>query len=182
MPYAVELYLDANTEGIIRGIWRALADEGISESMLGEGFYPHITLGIANQMDSAGLWPELSAMARQTCPLPLTLSHFGVFPNVEGVVFLGATLTRPLLDVHDAFTGLFERYAQEPWGYYQPGNWVPHCTVAHDLTGNGVSQAISVCMRVRLPIQARVEGLGVTEILPGLARTIYMHRLDSGDE
>jgi 2'-5' RNA ligase len=178
MPYAVELYLDATTEQLVRGLWRTLAEAGVSQAMLAEGFYPHITLGIANQLDSAALWPELSAMARRTCPQPVTLSHFGVFPNPEAVLFLGATVTRSLLDMHEAFSQLFEAYAQEPWGYYRPGHWVPHCTLALYLDPAGISQALNICLPVGLPIEARVEGLGVTEINPHQARTIYMHRLD----
>ncbi len=179
MAYAVELYLDAETEGILRGMWKAIAEAGISNSMLGEGFYPHITLGIANQLDSAGLWPALSSLAQETCTLELILSHIGIFPNPDGgVVFLGATVTRELHELHQTFHKIFDQYAQDTWTYYQIGKWVPHCTVAFGLTQAGIAQAIPICMQVRLPIQARVDGIGVAEVLPNQARTIFMHRLD----
>jgi hypothetical protein len=179
MAFAVELYLDEVTEGIIRGIWKTIAEAGISTSMMAEGFYPHITLGIANQLDSTGLWPALSNLARETCPINLTLSHIGVFPNAEGVVYLGATATRPLLEFHEAFHQIFNEYAQEPWAYYQVGNWVPHCTVSFGLTGSGVTQVVSLCLQVGLPLKVALAGIGVAEVLPNRARTIFMHRLDS---
>lgn len=179
MAYAVELYLDAETEGILRGVWKSIAGAGISTSMQGEGFYPHLTLGIANQLDSASLWPALSALANETCPIDLSLTHIGIFPNAEGgVVFFGATVTRELLDLHQVFHQIFDQYAQGTWPYYQIGSWVPHCTVSFGLTQSGVAQAISICLQVRLPIHARVEGIGVAEVMPNQARTIFMHRLD----
>lgn len=183
MAFAVELYLDADTEGLVRGLWKGMAEAGISDSMLGEGFYPHITLGIANQLDSSGLWPALSTLARGACPLSLNFAHIGVFPNAEAVVYLGATVTRPLLEFHEAFQQIFSPFAQEPWAYYQTGSWVPHCTVSFGLTRAGVLQAVELCLRqVRLPLQAQVAGIGVAEVLPNRARTIFMHRMDQADD
>ena len=178
MAYAVELYLDANIEGIMRGVWKSLAEAGISSSMLGEGFYPHITLGIANQLDSEGLWPALSTLAVRTCTFPILFSHIGVFANIESVVFFGATVTRPLLDLHEAFHQIFDPFAQDQWEYYRTGLWVPHCTVAFGLTPAGVAEAVSICMQTQLPLYAEVDGLGVAEINANQARTIFMHRLD----
>jgi len=179
MAYAVELYLDAETQGSLREVWKAIAEAGISSSMLGEGFYPHLTLGIANQLDSASLWPALSNLAQQTCSIEFILSHIGVFPNPDGgVVFFGATVTRELHELHQSFHNIFDQYAQDTWSYYQVGKWVPHCTVAFGLTQAGITQAVSVCMQVQLPVQVRVEGIGVAEVFPNQARTIFMHRLD----
>ncbi|MFM8322858.1 MAG: 2'-5' RNA ligase family protein [Chloroflexota bacterium] len=179
MPFAIELYLDARTEALLRGVWQALADAGVSRSMLGEGFSPHITLGIADQLDSARLWPDLQELARQTCPLPVALTHIGVFPNAEGVVFFGATPSRPLLELHERFNLIFDRYAVQPWEYYRVGAWVPHCTVAFGLSQEGVSRAVALCMQTRLPVPAEVDGIGVAEVVPGRsARTLFAHRLD----
>lgn len=177
MAFAAVLSLDGPTDAIISSVLQDLADAEISTSMLSPGYHPHITLGICNRIDDEQLWPALSALAVQTQPLPILLSHIGIFHGPDGVVFFGATVTQPLLDLHKAFHRVFAPFAHEQWQYYLSGQWVPHCTVAFDLTPEGISRAISICLRIRLPLQARLCSLKVAEILPDRAEIIYKHDL-----
>lgn len=178
MAFAFMLSLDGIADAIISGVFQDLAAAGISTSMLGEGYHPHITLGICNQIDREPLWPALSALAAQTQSLPILLSHIGIFQGPDGVVYYGVTVTQPLLDLHNTFHQVFAPYAREQWEYYLRGKWVPHCTVAFELTTEGVSQAVPICLRTQLPLQARLTSLVVAEILPDRAQTIFKHDLE----
>lgn len=94
----------------------------------------------------------------------LRLSHIGRFPE-SGVAFLGVTPTRSLIDVH---TDLHVRVATlasgTVWSLYQPGVWVPHCTLAMRVPDAAVSHLLSLAHAVNLPIEAAVVEVGLVEI------------------
>ena len=109
MPFVVELYFDSSTEEHIRSAWKAIDEAGISASMLEGGYRPHISLGVCSHLDVNAFKSELATFAETIEPFPLSLSSIGIFPTSEGVVFLGATVTEQLLNVHARFHKIFSR-------------------------------------------------------------------------
>ena len=99
--------------------------------LLDAGYRPHVSLGVCNRIEPSAFEGELSSFAASVAPFPLSLSSVGIFPGVQGVIFLGVTVTEyRLLDVHAAFHKIFKTHAQEQSEYYAVGKWVPHCTLA----------------------------------------------------
>jgi 2'-5' RNA ligase len=49
---------------------------------------------------------------------------------------------------------------------YQPGKWVPHCTLAMDMDISQLEKAISICADVQLPIEMKADEIGAVEFLP----------------
>ena len=58
-PFAIELYFDAAPEAAVVKSWNALARAGVSDSMLKEGFRPHISFGLSDELNVAGLADDL---------------------------------------------------------------------------------------------------------------------------
>ncbi len=136
MAYAVVLTLDPRAEEAIRRLWDGLADAKLAVALRDGGATPHITLAIFNAPQPeispiTGGWGALSGLGE----IELTLSHIGVFPGDEGVVFAGATPTAELLALHKAVQKAITPWAGEVRGYYLPGRWVPHVTLAIRLNG-----------------------------------------------
>jgi len=90
---------------------------------------PHISLIPTDAADERALVEQLAAAVSDAPPLRVVLSHLGWFPG--GVLFLGATPTRELLEFHRRIHHACAPSPAAQWiELYQPGAWVPHCTLA----------------------------------------------------
>ncbi len=167
MPFAAEMYMDDESEAIVRRAWESLAEAG---------YRPHVSLGVCDELDVEGLAKELSSFAENVPPFALTLSSIGLFPSREGVIFLGVTPTQKLLDVSGAFHQFFGKYAKSQRDYHV-GRWVPHCTLAFGLLKDAVPRAIEICGCAELPIHSRIEEIGVAEVSPISAKVLYTYNL-----
>lgn len=176
MPFAVEMYLDAESEASVRRIWKALAEAGLKSAMLEAGYRPHVSLGVCEELHVEGLSRELLSFVQSISPFALTLSSVGLFPSSEGVIFLGVTPTQALLDVSEAFHQFFGKYAQAQRAY-RVGSWVPHCTLAFGLPPEKVSTAVDICLRAPLPISSRVEEVGIAKVSPISAEVLRTYIL-----
>ena len=177
MPFAVELFFDTKTENYIRNAWKAIKKTGISSPLFDAGYRPHVSLGVCSRIDSTAFEAELSFFAERVAPFPLTLSSVGIFPGMEGVIFLGVTVTDYLLDVHAAFHKVFKTHAQEQSEYYAVGKWVPHCTLAFGLSECQIAEAVSICRGIPLPVSTEVKEIGLTEVSPNSCQTLCLRKL-----
>lgn len=161
--FAIELFLDADAEARIREIWERIAQAGLPSRLLDMGHTPHVSLGVCANLDPAAFAERLSDFALREPKLHATLVSLGTFANRQGVVFFGLITTRELIDLHVRFDALFCSAARDPWEYYRPGRWVPHCTLTTALDPTQVAAALRICAEVPLPIQATLESVGIVE-------------------
>ena len=113
MPFVAELYFDSSTEECIRGAWQAIDQAGISDSMPKGGYRPHISFGVCDHLETNSLAQELTTFAASVAPFRLSFPNIGIFCTSEGVVYLGATATAQLLNVHTKFHKIFKKYAKD---------------------------------------------------------------------
>ena len=164
MPFVAELYFDAPTEERIREVWKILDDAGISDSMPKGGYRPHISLGICERLELDTFAQELTTFAASVTPFRLSFPNIGIFSTSEGVVYLGATATAQLLNVHTAFHEIFKKHAKEQREYYTVGQWVPHCTLAFGLSEDQIVEAVTLCRQIELPVSTEVKDIGLVEV------------------
>ena len=162
MGFAVELALDESASRAVRGIWQDLADAGLTY-MATSGADPHISLILWDHVDPAALEGDLTAFAREVAPVAVSLSSVGAF---HSAVLLAPTPTPALLDVHARFHQRFAGLGARPSGYYAPGVWVPHCTLALDLTPDTMPTALVVACRAALPIGGSLKRMDLVEFRP----------------
>lgn len=157
MPYAVELFFDDRAEAAVRELWHRLTDASLpSLETLGHRRHrPHLTLTVVE----AAHPPALADVG----PLPLLrFLALGTFAGDGGVLFLAAVVTAPLLGAHTRVSDLLREQDLSPWPHYLPGTWVPHCTLAMNLTPAELSAAVGLLAGFR-EIEARVVEAGITD-------------------
>ena len=177
MPFAVELFFDTHAEKQICDAWEAIQKAGISSPLVDAGYRPHVSLGVCSRIDSIAFEAELSTFAKSVAPFPLTLSSVGIFPGMEGVIFLGVTVTDYLLDIQAAFHKAFKKHTQEQSEHYAVGKWVPHCTLAFGLSEPQLAEAVPICRGIPLPISAEVNEIGLMEVSPYSCQTLCLRKL-----
>ena len=167
MGCAVELYFDPDSDLAIRRIWSGIADAFGLSTMLTNGERPHVSLGVySNDLDHRSFLQELPAFSKSLAPLEVQLGSVGTFPTEEGVVFLAPVVTRELLAVHERFHTAFSRFGGCSSAHYLPGNWVPHSTVATDLTGAEIGQVGQYCWEHFRPKRGWFQEIGLVEFRP----------------
>ena len=178
MGYAVELYFDPDTTEKLAALSGQVYATCGGIDLAGLGFQPHISLAGYPSLDIDALLPLLSSFAAQTPPLTVKLAAVGVFPTAAGVVYLAPVVTHQLLELHQRFHQRAEAAGQVSDTYYRVGNWIPHCTMAHDLTPEGVLDAVRLCCQSQRFVDCRVVGVGLIEYRP--VRTLARYALSSG--
>ncbi|WP_030489303.1 2'-5' RNA ligase family protein [Micromonospora chokoriensis] len=170
MVAALELYLDPDATRRIRVLWDALEAEGVQSmrSLLEQRHRPHVSLTVAPRFD-----PDQVAEALQgtvvAAPLRLDFQHAGQF--VGRVLWLGPAPTPELLAhhrlVHDRLAAAGIPLAE----HYQPGRWVPHCTLSMRVPNTLMAAAVRRCLEV-LPLAATVVGAAITDHARGIAHPL----------
>ncbi|MEU4640519.1 2'-5' RNA ligase family protein [Micromonospora sp. NPDC023814] len=167
MVAALELYLDTDATRRIRVLWDALEAEGVQSmrSLLEQRHRPHVSLAVAPRFDP----DRVAAALRGTvvaAPLRLSFQHAGQF--VGRVLWLGPTPTAELLAHHAEVHG---RLAEAGIGlveHYQPGRWVPHCTLSMRVPNALMAAAVRRCLEV-LPLEATAVGAALTDHARGIS-------------
>ena len=167
MGYAIELFYDDASERAVLGIWDGLGAALGRPSLSELGARPHVSLAVyGDGLDTKGFPERLREFARSIDPFDFKLNSLGTFPGREGVVFLAPVVTHRLLEVHGRFHEVFSKHENAGMGYYLPGNWVPHCTVAIDLSAHEVTEAIAYGREAFQPISGRFQEIGLVEFRP----------------
>lgn len=178
MPYAIVLYFDQKTEEVISGLWKRLADEGISSEIAASGIRPHLTLAIYDELKCQPCENELSRLAADSSFMLLNASHLGIFYQPDLILFLAPTPGQALLAFHARIHTNIAVEAQGSWPLYQPGRWVPHCTLAMNLTQDSLSRALPLCAALPLPLEMRTTQVGAVEFLP--VKDLFCYSLKEG--
>lgn len=170
MVAAIELGFDGDATGRIRRLWDALERAGVPS--LREHTHrrhrPHLSLAVARRLD-----PEAVAEAvRGLLPpdgLSITFSTVGQFPG--RVLWLGPVVRSDLLDLHSKVHDRLETAGVTVADVYQPGTWIPHCTISQQVPWTALSRAVGLCLDA-LPITATLRSAAVVDHTRGLYRPI----------
>ncbi len=147
MGYAVALYFDPETTVRIAELTAQIHEACGGLDLIGQGFQPHISLAGYEHVDEARLAAVVEALAARTPPMPIKLDAIGLFPTTQGVVYLAPVVTEALLGLHREYSVAAAASGHVSHLYYQPGKWIPHCTLAHDLAGEQVLTAVQLCLQ-----------------------------------
>lgn len=168
VAYAIELFFDEQADTAVRRLWHRLAASGLpSLETLGHGRHrPHVSLTV---LETA---PPPAVVDVRRLPA-LRFSTLGTFDGGGGVLFLAPVVTAPLLAVHARLDDVLREQGIVRWPHYLPGSWVPHCTLAMNLTPAELSAAAGLLAGFR-QIRADVTEVGITDTDTGA--TILLNR------
>lgn len=139
MAYAVTLPLNEQAAKIIQDIWRNLAAAGLADGV--PRYAPHVTLAVYDTLDPHAAAAVIKRIAANTAPLPVSLGALGVFPAEKSVLWAAPAPSAALLALHEDLHGA---QPAECLAYYLPGAWVPHCTLAGELTPAALGAALAM--------------------------------------
>jgi 2'-5' RNA ligase len=176
MGFAVEMYFDEKTEKALRDLRKVLSEAGVKPVLDEIGDRPHISLAVFSQVDVDVLLEELEGFAKETRPLPITLSAVGAFASADAVLFLTPAITQDLMDVHWDFHQLLGDLKMHPHAYYQPDRWVPHSTVAQNVEEGMVGKAFDVLRKSFKPVSGKLVEMGLVRFRP--VENIGVYRLE----
>jgi 2'-5' RNA ligase len=164
VSYAIELMLDPASEAIVRQAWASFAAAGLGDDMGKLGVHPHIALAVWDEAV-----PEqhevVQAWAESTTSININLHAIGNWQET-GVVYLAATPTAALLEMHGQLIEYLGPTGISVWDYYRPGRWIPHCTLAQGLNNRQIPQAIEHCKALSLPISAILDKAAMVSFRP----------------
>lgn len=176
MAHAVQLLFDDRTDAAVRALWQRLDAAGVP-SLAGHSHRrhrPHVTLAVAGAIAAR----TRDALRVDLAPLAvpdLWLHTLGAFPTERSPLFLGALVDTELLAVHSTAHDVLAGRVQQPSAYYLPGAWVPHCTLAPDLTADQLASGL-VALHPVSPVRATVQGIGICDTRTGEVDVLHTMR------
>lgn len=172
--WAVEVILDAAAEARVRSAWASLDARGVVSlgAVPGTAHRPHVSLAVFEAQADATLLSSALAPASGSCAgMPLLLASLGFFGGPGSVVFLGVTPTRRLLDAHRQVHDAVADLATDSWRHYEPGRFVPHCTLAIGVDEvEGIASVHAALSGFPLPIEAAAAEVHLVDVATGRSR------------
>jgi 2'-5' RNA ligase len=169
VAHALECYFDDAADAAVRALWQRLALAGVP----GPTGRPHLSLAVAGTIPPAtrkNLAKDLAMLAMPSVWL-YTLS---TFPTNQNALLLGAVTDAELLAVHVAVHDVLAGRVRDPWAHYLPGVWVPHCTLAEDVTPEQLVAGFAALHPIE-PIRARITEVAVKDTRTGDVETVQSY-------
>lgn len=165
MVHGVELLFDPTTEAAIQGLWARLEGAGVPTlaSWTHRRHRPHISLSVAERIDTGQLQDARDCLA--ATHLDVTLDALAVFPR-PGILYLSVVPTLALLRLHEQVHTALRESMIAPWEGYSVGAWMPHCTLAQDLTRAQLMRGIDL-LHEQLVVTAHVDSADLLDTSTG---------------
>jgi 2'-5' RNA ligase len=159
----ISAWFDLETEENIRGLWRVLADAGLARALFDGPYRPHVTLGVYHEVDVSELIAALRPQLLSIRPIPIRFAGLGAFLNDPPALCLSVTQSRALNELHSRVHDLFAVLGRGPVAHYLPDAWNPHCTIALELPGRTLPQAVELLSTMALPRGGVIDRVGVID-------------------
>jgi 2'-5' RNA ligase len=126
---AVCLLFDVRSEAAIHRLWRRLEDLGVPTllSHTHGRHVPHLSYAVLRSYDLDKVADALSLLPDEG-PMALHFDAFGTFRRSR--TWLVPSVTADIARRHERVVEAVESTGAELHRHYQPGVWVPHCTLA----------------------------------------------------
>jgi 2'-5' RNA ligase len=116
MGFAVELYLDGQSDQRVRSLWRILAAAGAYVEHAGAA--PHVSLATFDRVDPPRAIAALSRFVESCEPLTISFDSIGSFSTPEHVIFLAPARDENLLATHAELHGFLRSMMLESSALY----------------------------------------------------------------
>jgi 2'-5' RNA ligase len=167
VPFSIELFFDPKSSMAVQQCGEALEKIKIPSIFSTPGGSPHVSLAVFEQYNPERLHAVLKKLATSFPPTPFHIGNLGTFGGKEGVLFLAPVVTPSLLEIHAWLHRALPEAVEGSWIYYDPGQWVPHCTLSIKLARKKLAQGIELMARKGFSIRGRYSQLALVETQPG---------------
>jgi hypothetical protein len=173
MPYAVQLYVDGQTEQLIKQVWDRLAEKGVSDNMVRKGGRPNVGLSVFEDADPG----EISFRLRQLCKEQRTVEarfeHLGTYCSKDGVLFLVPVISPRFFLLHSTVYKMLGDCILGLRDGCRPNRFVPHLTVAYGLDKDTLSKTVALFGNKALPIVGVFEKIALVNLANMEEQCVY---------
>lgn len=154
--------LDSEMSAAVRALWAQLSDRGI-KTPIDDGDPPHLSLGGAEGLDLSRLQPLLDQLS-PCLDFQIRFSHVGAFGG-GSYLWLGVNPSEQLQQLHRAVhETLLQSTGEVPDPMYSPRNWIPHTTIAKDVSPAAMKAFWEVARAFDLSRPVTITGLALTRV------------------
>ena len=151
--YVIVATFDAETEATLRDITRELSQALDLENVSSN---PHITLVSGPWDEAPALSSAIKDMADENMTIEINMPAAGMFLSNAGIRFLAPTFTTPLLQLREQALALVTEAGLTVDPYWQPGQWLPHCSLLRGVKGEHLLDAAETLQKHTFPIAERI--------------------------
>lgn len=167
MPdYAVLIYFDSVSEHKLRKIQSEVSHASGNTYLFDNNIHPHITLSIFTRDEYQDLTSDLTSFADELRFIEINLTSIGIFNSTPAVVNLLPVVTKDLTRIHMSLRERLSQHITEFNSYYEPPNWVPHCSVAINVAPDELMSAVEAACREFAPMTCKINMLSLVECNP----------------
>jgi len=145
MEYAIVLYFDSETEDYFNKIINDIAGGTANHSITDAKMPPHITVSSFRTEKIEDIINALDKNYLSFTAATVIWPSLGTF--VPQVLYAAPVLNKYLLDCCEKANQLVGPYVDEPDKFYLPYNWVPHTSLAMNLTPDELKIAFDIAIR-----------------------------------
>jgi 2'-5' RNA ligase len=164
--------LDPEADRAVRGLWSRLQRLGVPslESHV-PGIRPHLSLIVTVPLivtdDADGLRAHAPRLALDGVETQIEMAAVALFPADPPVLVLAVASAPELVALHARVSGALVAAGIDIWPHYQPGTWLPHCTLSMGVPVDALSDAVATCLASPLPLRARLRDAALTDSVTG---------------
>jgi len=173
MALSVCLLFDPAGEQAVRAVWDRLEAQGVRSlaTHTHRRHHPHLSYAVLLTWDLHRVTDALQGLP-DAGPFPLTFQGMLAFPR--GRAALAPSVSAEVMQRQQAVTAALTAAGALLHHHYEPGRWVPHCSLATRAKGDGlpvVAKAVSDVLPLTVTaVRAALvdSGTGKTRMLPRL--------------
>ncbi len=175
--FAIASLLDRESDQAVRSIWERFEVRcgltGVKMAPL-----PHFSWQGAEKYEIEPVEYSLGELAKEIEPFTVRTTGLGLFTGPQPVVYIALVKDETLLKIHQMIWERITQYARIPNGYYAPGNWVPHVTLAfHEIDAERIGCAVADAAFQKIDLKMRINNFAIIYQHDGLAGLHNMFRL-----
>lgn len=163
--YLISVYFDEQTDKKIRSLINHVAEKTGNRFMLDNHVPPHITVAAIETRHEEEAIETLDKIVPKLEKGTLQWVSVGAF--FSQVIFLQPVLNEYL---HNLLVELSDNLSEVPdtiiSPYYQPFSWLPHCTIAKQLSKEQMNEAYQVLQNKFTPFKGQVVKIGIAKTNP----------------
>ena len=181
MIYALELLFDNQSTNFIMSLRSLLREQGLRKTCRQDPEYPHLSLYVWESLDPKTITPTLAQIAGspdQGVPglKDIILDTMDSFTGPLFVLYMAPRHNLKLFRLHDQWLNALMDTVSSILPTYLPSAWVPHVTLAENLTSKNLGRAENIASWDG-PVIASLSDLILVEVQPPARRIVEYYPL-----
>ena len=164
MDYAVILLFDDETEYKLGNLIKYLACNKTNNYMIDNKILPHITLSLFSASETTAIKHILETNAQKIPKCSITWASIGAF--VPNVLFSAPVINKQITIANEMADRFLKPVVDSFNLFYQPNNWVPHTTLATNLTSSELLYAFEIAVQKFTPLNGFANRVALVECNP----------------